>query len=104
VSPIDDADSIVACRDKLERGRRMIELRRTETGPGLVFDVSAAGDAAAPLVLLLHGFAVSRHLYDAQVPALAQGGLLRRGPRTSAATPPGRGPIRPTSRSTTSSG
>ena len=54
----------------------MIELRRIETGPGLVFDVSAAGDAAAPLVLLLHGFAVSRHLYDAQVPALAQGGFF----------------------------
>ena len=54
----------------------MIELRRIETGPGLVFDVFAAGDAAAPLVLLLHGFAVSRHLYDAQVPALAQGGYF----------------------------
>ena len=54
----------------------MIELRRIQTGPGLVFDVSAAGDAAAPLVLLLHGFAVSRHLYDAQVPALAQGGFF----------------------------
>ena len=33
----------------------MVELRRIETGPGLVFDVSIAGDAAAPLVLLLHG-------------------------------------------------
>ena len=54
----------------------MIELRKIETGPGLVFDVSGAGDAAAPLVLLLHGFAVSRHLYDAQLPALAGVGLF----------------------------
>ena len=67
----------------------MIEVRRIETRPGLVFDASVAGDAAAPLVLLLHGFAVSRHLYDAQVPALARGGFS---PwlRTSVATPPGR--------------
>ena len=54
----------------------MIEVRRIETRPGLVFDASVAGDAAAPLVLLLHGFAVSRHLYDAQVPALARGGFF----------------------------
>jgi pimeloyl-ACP methyl ester carboxylesterase len=56
--------------------RWMVELRRIETGPGLVFDVSIAGDAAAPLVLLLHGFAVSRHLYDAQLPALAEAGYF----------------------------
>src|SRR3712207_8403049 len=49
---------------------------KVETGPGLVFDVSIAGDAAAPLVLLLHGFAVSRHLYDAQLPALAEAGFF----------------------------
>lgn len=55
----------------------MAELRRIETRPGLVFDASVAGDAAAaPLVLLLHGFAVSRHLYDAQVPALARAGYF----------------------------
>jgi pimeloyl-ACP methyl ester carboxylesterase len=61
---------------KLEGERWMVELRRIETGPGLVFDVSIAGDAAAPLVLLLHGFAVSRHLYDAQLPALAEAGYF----------------------------
>ena len=54
----------------------MVELRKVETGPGLVSDVSIAGDAAAPLVLLLHGFAVSRHLYDAQLPALAEAGYF----------------------------
>jgi pimeloyl-ACP methyl ester carboxylesterase len=58
----------------------MIELRRIETNPGLVFDVSIAGDAAAPLVLLLHGFAVSRHLWDAQLPALARAGFLAAAP------------------------
>ncbi len=54
----------------------MIEHRQIESQPGLVFDVSAAGDADAPLVLMLHGFAVSRHLYDAQLPALAAAGHL----------------------------
>lgn len=58
----------------------MIEHRRIELHPGLVFDVSLAGAAEAPLVLLLHGFAVSRHLYDAQVPALAAAGLLAAAP------------------------
>ena len=58
----------------------MIELRRIEAKPGLVFDASVAGDAAAPLVLLLHGFAVSRHLYDAQLPALARAGFLHANP------------------------
>src|SRR3712207_299576 len=58
----------------------MILHRRVETGPGLVFDVSVAGDAGAPLVLLLHGFAVSRHLYDAQLPELARGGFFAAAP------------------------
>jgi pimeloyl-ACP methyl ester carboxylesterase len=53
-----------------------IEDRKIEIGPGLVFDVSVAGAADAPLVLMLHGFAVSRHLYDAQLPALADVGFL----------------------------
>ena len=72
----------------------MVELRRIETGPGLVFDVSIAGDAAAPLVLLLHGFAVSRRLYDAQLPALAEAGYFavapdQRGYSTGARPDPG---------------
>jgi pimeloyl-ACP methyl ester carboxylesterase len=59
----------------------MIELRKVETKPGLVFDVSVAGNAAtAPLVLLLHGFSVSRHLYDAQLPVLAQAGFFAAAP------------------------
>jgi pimeloyl-ACP methyl ester carboxylesterase len=58
----------------------MPQTRRIETRPGLIFDVSVAGDAAAPLVLLLHGFGVSRHLYDAQVPALAEAGFFAAAP------------------------
>ncbi len=54
----------------------MVETQRIELSPGMVFDVSVAGDPAAPLVLLLHGFAVSRHLFDAQLPALAAAGYL----------------------------
>jgi hypothetical protein len=53
-----------------------METHKVETRPGFVFDVSVAGDPGAPLVLLLHGFAVSRHLYDAQVPALGVAGRL----------------------------
>ena len=80
----------------------MIELRRIQTGPGLVFDVSVAGDAAAPLVLLLHGFAVSRHLYDAQLPALAEAGFFAAAPDQRGYSP-GPGPTRPTPRGTTTS-
>ena len=44
----------------------MIETRRIETAPGLVFDVSAGGLESAPLVLMLHGFCVSRYFWDKQ--------------------------------------
>jgi pimeloyl-ACP methyl ester carboxylesterase len=54
----------------------MIETRRIETAPGLVFDVSVSGADGAPLVLMLHGFCVSRHFWDNQLPALAQAGYL----------------------------
>ena len=54
----------------------MIETRRIETGPDLVFDVSVAGVDDAPLVLTLHGFCVSRHFWDNQLPALAQAGYF----------------------------
>ena len=40
----------------------MPELRKIETGPGLVFDVLVAGGEETPLVLLLHGFAESFHM------------------------------------------
>ncbi len=68
-------------------GSAVIEDRRIELQPGLVFDVSVAGAADAPLVLLLHGFAVSRHLYDAQLPALATAGLLAAAPNQRGYSP-----------------
>ena len=52
----------------------MIETQNVETAPGLVFDVSVAGPADGPLVLMLHGFGVSRHLWNAPVAALARAG------------------------------
>ncbi|MGO8921068.1 MAG: alpha/beta fold hydrolase [Stellaceae bacterium] len=58
----------------------MIETRRIETAPGLVFDVSVGGAETAPLVLLLHGFGVSRHFWDAQVTALAESGFFALAP------------------------
>lgn len=65
----------------------MIEDRRIELQPGLVFEVSVAGAPDAPLVLLLHGFAVSRHLYDAQLPALAAAGFLAAAPNQRGYSP-----------------
>ena len=52
----------------------MIRTQYVETAPGLVFDVSVAGPADGTLVLMLHGFGVSRFLWNAQVEALGQAG------------------------------
>jgi pimeloyl-ACP methyl ester carboxylesterase len=54
----------------------MIETRRIETAPGLVFDVSVGGAETAPLVLMLHGFCVSRFFWDNQLPALEAAGYF----------------------------
>jgi pimeloyl-ACP methyl ester carboxylesterase len=54
----------------------MIETREIETAPGLVFDCSVSGDASAPLVLMLHGFCVSRYFWDNQIPVLAAAGYF----------------------------
>jgi pimeloyl-ACP methyl ester carboxylesterase len=42
--------------------------------PGLTFDVLTAGEPAAPMVLLLHGFAESMRCWRAQVAALGDAG------------------------------
>lgn len=65
----------------------MVTDRKVQLDPGLVFDVSDAGDAQAPLVLMLHGFAVSRHLYDAQLPALAAAGYHAAAPNQRGYSP-----------------
>ena len=53
-----------------------MEVRNIETAPGLVFDSSVGGKESAPLVLMLHGFSVSRHFWAAQIPALAAAGYF----------------------------
>jgi pimeloyl-ACP methyl ester carboxylesterase len=52
----------------------MTRLEKVTTSPALTFDALVAGEAGAPLVLLLHGFAESMHCWDAQVAALAGAG------------------------------
>jgi pimeloyl-ACP methyl ester carboxylesterase len=52
----------------------MIKLEPITIAPGLTFDVLASGSPGAPLVLLLHGFAESKHCWRAQVAALAAAG------------------------------
>jgi pimeloyl-ACP methyl ester carboxylesterase len=53
-----------------------MEVRNIETAPGLIFDSSVGGKESAPLVLMLHGFSVSRHFWAAQIPALAAAGYF----------------------------
>lgn len=65
----------------------MVTDRKVTLGPGLVFDVFESGDAAAPLVLMLHGFAVSRHIYDAQLPVLGAAGYHAAAPNQRGYSP-----------------
>src|SRR5215472_545763 len=52
----------------------MPSLTQISVSPSLIFDALAAGDAGAPPVLLLHGFAESMQCWRAQVTALADMG------------------------------
>jgi pimeloyl-ACP methyl ester carboxylesterase len=52
----------------------MAKLHKIELAPHLVFDVLVDGPEDAPVVLLLHGFAESFHMWRAQLPALAKAG------------------------------
>jgi pimeloyl-ACP methyl ester carboxylesterase len=54
----------------------MIEVRKITTAPGLTFDTSIAGSETSPLVLMLHGFCVSRHFWAHQILALAEAGYF----------------------------
>lgn len=58
----------------------MIKTRRVETPPGMVFDVSVGGPGGADLVLMLHGFGVSRFLWNAQIAALGGAGFFAAAP------------------------
>lgn len=57
-----------------------MDTRRVETAPGMVFDVSVGGASGAELVLMLHGFGVSRYSWTAQVSASAAAGYLAAAP------------------------
>jgi len=67
-----------------------MEVRKFKTGPGLEFDCSVAGAPDGALVLLLHGFGVSRHFWDRQVPALADAGYLAVAPNQRGYSPEAR--------------
>jgi len=54
----------------------MTKQQTIQTSPGLTFDALVDGAAGAPLVLLLHGFAESYHMWRAQMPALAAAGYF----------------------------
>jgi pimeloyl-ACP methyl ester carboxylesterase len=58
----------------------MPSTRNIQTAPDMVFDVSVEGPDDAPLVLMLHGFGVSRFFWNAQVQALAEAGYLAAAP------------------------
>ena len=53
----------------------MAQLEQITIAPGLTFDALTGGEAGAPPVLLLHGFAESMHCWRAQVAALANAGF-----------------------------
>ena len=53
---------------------RMPSLTQITAAPHLTFDALVAGEANAPLVLLLHGFAESMHCWRAQTASLADMG------------------------------
>jgi pimeloyl-ACP methyl ester carboxylesterase len=52
----------------------MTRLDKITIAPALTFDALVAGEAGAPLVLLLHGFAESMHCWRAQAEALSTAG------------------------------
>jgi pimeloyl-ACP methyl ester carboxylesterase len=58
----------------------MITVENIELSPDLVFDVSTAGPKDGPLVLMLHGFGVSRFFWNGQVEALAAAGFRTAAP------------------------
>jgi pimeloyl-ACP methyl ester carboxylesterase len=58
----------------------MITTHTIQTAPGFDFDVSVAGPADGALVLMLHGFGVSRYFWDSQVEVLGQAGYRTAAP------------------------
>ncbi|WP_426231721.1 alpha/beta fold hydrolase [Pararhizobium sp. DWP3-4] len=69
---------------------KTVATRRIETAPGMVFDVSVSGDVDKPLVIMLHGFGVSRHSFDAQLDALGVAGFFAVAPNQRGYSPDAR--------------
>lgn len=67
-----------------------IATERVETSAGLKFDVSVGGARNAPLVLMLHGYGVSRYSWDAQVAALSAAGFFAAAPNQRGYSPDAR--------------
>lgn len=68
----------------------MTEPRTIQTEPGLVFDLLVDGPTDAPLVLLLHGFAESHHMWRSQLLALAAAGYRAIAPNQRGYSPDAR--------------
>jgi pimeloyl-ACP methyl ester carboxylesterase len=64
-----------------------MDVCKIKTAPGLEFDCSQAGSPDGAPVLLLHGFGVSRHFWDRQVPALAGAGYFAIAPNQRGYSP-----------------
>src|SRR5580704_1833610 len=64
-----------------------MDVRKIKTAPGLEFDCSLSGSPDGVPVLLLHGFGVSRHFWDRQVPALADAGYFAIAPNQRGYSP-----------------
>src|SRR5450631_3394683 len=74
----------------------MPALEQITLAPQLTFDVLAAGEPGAPLVLLLHGFAESMQCWRAQVEALADAGYHAIAPSQRGYSPGARPDVRDT--------
>ena len=74
----------------------MAALEKISISPALIFDALTAGEASAPLVLLLHGFAESMQCWRAQVAALADAGYRAIAPSQRGYSPGARPDVRDT--------
>jgi pimeloyl-ACP methyl ester carboxylesterase len=68
----------------------LIETRRVTMAPGMTFDVSVGGTPDAPLVLMLHGFGVSRFSWSALVATLPTHGFFAAAPNQRGYSPDAR--------------
>ena len=64
-----------------------VDVWKIETAPGLVFNASVGGTPDKPLVLMLHGFGVSRHFWHRQVEAMAGAGYFAVAPNQRGYSP-----------------